>query len=363
MSRHGQPVVTCVVGARPNFMKIKPIVDALDRRCVTTRLVHTGQHYDVAMSRVFFDDLGLRRPDVHLGIGAGTQAEQVAGVLVGMEKLLARQPSDAVVVVGDVNSTLGAALAASKSPALLAHVEAGLRSGDWSMPEEVNRIVTDRVSDLLFAPSTDAVDNLRREGYRDDNIVLTGDVMAETVQRFLPAARGRPILQRLGLTAHNYAVATMHRPSNVDDRDRLTDLLGTLDELAAEVPVVLPLHPRTRRRMVEHGVADTRAVTLTEPLGYLDFVGLQANARLVLTDSGSVQEEARSLGLPCLTLRDTTERRDTLRDGSNRLVGTDRGTILSAARAILTDPGERASRGPVGSVGERIVAALMTRIG
>lgn len=363
MTRRDGPVVACVVGARPNFMKIKPVMDALGGRTVTTCLVHTGQHYDASMSQVFFDDLGLRPPDVHLGVGPGTRAEQISGVLIAMEQLLSQRNPDAVVVVGDVNSTVGAALSAATAPTLLAHVEAGMRCGDRSMPEEMNRIVTDRVSDLLLAPSPDAVANLRAEGHPAESIELVGDVMAETLHRFLPSAANRPVLQRFGLSPRNYVVATMHRPGNVDDPDRLADLLGTLDQLAADIPVVLPLHPRTRRRMVEHRLPDTKAVKVTEPLGYLDFVGLQARARFVLTDSGSVQEEARSLGLPCLTLRDTTERWDTLRDGSNQLVGTDRNTILSAARALLAEQRERVRPEPVRSVGERIVAALMKRIG
>ncbi len=362
MTSNGRPLITCVVGARPNFMKVKPVIDALECRGVTSQLVHTGQHYDAVMSRVFFDDLDLRRPDIHLGIGSGTHAEQVAGVLTEMDRLLEARRPDAVVVVGDVNSTLGAALATAKMPTLLAHVEAGLRSGDWSMPEEVNRVVTDTVSDVLFAPSRDAVSNLLREGHAAEKVELVGDVMAETLHRFLPAARRRPIVERLGLTPDGYALATMHRPSNVDDRDRLTDLLGALDELATDIPVVLPLHPRTRRRMAEHRVPLPRCVILTEPLGYLDFVGLEANARLVLTDSGSVQEEARCLGLPCLTLRDTTERHDTLLDGVNQLVGADRSTILSAARTVIDGRRDRRPCAPVGSVGERIVAALMRRI-
>jgi UDP-N-acetylglucosamine 2-epimerase (non-hydrolysing) len=362
MIQPDRPAVTCVVGARPNFMKIKPVLDAFDRRAVATRLVHTGQHYDESMSQVFFDDLRLRRPDVHLGIGAGTHAEQVAGVLVAMEALLAKQHTDAVVVVGDVNSTLGAALAAAKTPALVAHVEAGLRSGDWSMPEEVNRLVTDRVSDLLCAPSAGAVENLRREGHPDENIELVGDVMAEMLHLALPAARRRPILRNLGLAPRSYALATMHRPSNVDNRDRLRELLETLDELAVEIPVVLPLHPRTRRRMNEYQLPGPKAATLIEPLGYLDFVALEANARLVLTDSGSVQEEARTQGLPCLTLRESTERPDTLGEGLNHLVGHDRTAILAAAKTILDRPNDRRSCAPVRCVGERIVSAVMERI-
>jgi len=352
----------CVVGARPNFMKIKPIVDELDRRGVAATLVHTGQHYDSAMSEVFFDDLQLRRPDLHLGIGAGSNGAQVAQVLTCMEQLLAHRKTDAVVVVGDVNSTVGAALATAHSPALLAHVEAGLRSGDWSMPEEVNRIVTDRVSDVLFAPTAAAAENLMREGRSPEHIEVVGDVMAEVLQRFLPVARRRPIVGRLGLTPGRYALATLHRPANVDEPQLLTDLLGTLDELAATVPVVLPMHPRTRRRMAEHRIDDPRHVTVVPPLGYLDFVALQAGARLVLTDSGSVQEEARSQGLPCLTLRATTERPDTVDSGVNELVGTDRTTILAAAQRILSGPPQRSPVSAVGPVGERIVTALLQRI-
>ena len=351
-------LVACVVGARPNFMKIKPVIDGLERRRVDVALVHTGQHYDADMSGVFFDELGLRAPDHHLGVGSGTHAEQTAAVMVGFEQVLTGLAPNVVVVVGDVNSTLAAALVAAKARTRLAHVEAGLRSRDWSMPEEVNRVVTDRVSDLLLAPSSDAVDNLRIEGYAEERIHLVGNVMIDTLLANLDRARKRPILSDLGLASGGYGVVTLHRPSNVDQPEVLAGLVGALAEVAKECPLLLPVHPRLASRLDRLGVpAELR---LTEPLGYLDFVAVEAGARIVLTDSGGVQEETTVLGVPCLTLRDATERPITVTEGTNTVVGCDPARIVSEARRVLRlGVARRCPDLWDGQAGERIADVLM----
>ena len=322
-----------MAGARPNFMKVKPVLDALDDGGAETVLVHTGQHYDEAMSDVFFEELGLRAPDRHLGAGSGSPAEQVARVMVAFEPLLDEVAPDVVVVVGDVNSTMACALVAAKAGALVAHVEAGLRSRDWAMPEEVNRVVTDRVSDYLLAPSPDAVDNLRAEGFRPDQVHLVGNVMIDTLLDNLERARARPVLDDLGVSAGGYGLVTLHRPSNVDDPQRLGRLVGALSVVAEDCPLVFPVHPRTREQLA---LVDTPpGLTLMEPTGYLDFIALEAGARLVLTDSGGIQEETTVLGVPCLTLRESTERPITIEEGTNQLVGCDPDRIVAAARAVL----------------------------
>ncbi len=327
--------VVCVAGARPNFMKVKPVVDALEARGVDVELVHTGQHFDATMSDVFFEELGLRQPDHHLEVGAGSQAETTARVMVEFEKVIQNTSPDAVVVVGDVNSTVGCALVAAKSGARLAHVEAGLRSRDWAMPEEINRVVTDRVSDLLFASSADAATNLISEGYRPDQIHLVGNVMIDTLLSNLDRAKARPWLHDQGLTPHQYAVVTLHRPSNVDDAETLARLAGLLEWVGEKLPVIFPCHPRTRARLKGRALA---SVALVEPLGYLDFISSLASARLVLTDSGGVQEETTVLGVPCLTLRESTERPITVREGTNRVVGTDVEVIKAVVEEVLASP-------------------------
>jgi UDP-N-acetylglucosamine 2-epimerase (non-hydrolysing) len=324
----------CVAGARPNFMKVKPVLDALEKRDIEVVLVHTGQHYDAAMSDVFFDELGLRVPDHRLGVGSGSHAEQTGRVMQAIEPLMTPARPDVVVVVGDVNSTMAAALVAAKAGSLVAHVEAGLRSHDWSMPEEVNRVVTDRVSDHLFAPSPDAVANLQADGHRDDQIHLVGNVMVDTLLANLPRALDRPVLDRLGLSAGAYGLVTLHRPANVDDGGMLSRLIAALEVVAGELPLVFPVHPRARTAIE---AASTGALRLIDPLGYLDFLALQAGARMVLTDSGGVQEETTALGVPCLTLRDSTERPVTVSEGTNRLVGRDPDRIVTEARRVLRD--------------------------
>lgn len=327
--------IICVAGARPNFMKIKPVVDALEHRDADVVLVHTGQHYDAAMSDTFFDELGLRAPDVHLEVGSGTHAEQTGRVMTAFEPVVADLHPDIVVVVGDVNSSMACAIVAAKAGPLVAHVEAGLRSRDWSMPEEVNRVVTDRVSDFLLAPSPDAVENLRLEGYRDDQIHLVGNVMIDTLLANRERAFARPTLADLALRPDGYGLITLHRPANVDDPVVLRDLLGALEQIARDLPLVFPVHPRARAGVEAVGVSDR--IRLIDPLGYLDFLALQGRARVVLTDSGGVQEETTALGVACLTLRDNTERPITVSEGTNTLVGRDPGRIVEVAQRVIRD--------------------------
>jgi UDP-N-acetylglucosamine 2-epimerase (non-hydrolysing) len=349
--------IIAVAGARPNYMKVKPVMDALVRQGAEVILVHTGQHYDASMNDVFFSDLGLRRPDHFLGVGSGSHAAQTSRVMTLFEPLVSELRPDAVVVVGDVNSTLACALVTAKSGALLAHVEAGLRSRDWSMPEEVNRIVTDRVSDYLFAPSADAVANLRAEGYRDDQVHLVGNVMVDTLLANLDRALATDILPRLGLARGEYGLVTLHRPANVDDPAVLGPLLSALDEVAGACPLVLPAHPRAARRLRDGALR----VRVIPPAGYLDFIALEASARLVLTDSGGIQEETTALGVPCLTLRDNTERPITLTEGTNQLVGRDPEHIVKAALSVLdAPPPPRAPALWDGHAGRRIAEVLVT---
>jgi UDP-N-acetylglucosamine 2-epimerase (non-hydrolysing) len=352
-----------VVGARPNFMKIAPVMDALSRRPgVAQTLVHTGQHYDAKMAGIFFEQLGLPRPDRDLEVGSGTQAEQTAAVMVKFEKVLDEERPDVVVVVGDVNSTLAATLVAAKAGVVVAHVEAGLRSRDLSMPEEINRMVTDRLASLLLTPSRDADANLRQEGVAEDRIRFVGNVMIDTLLRHRPRAPWGEVSRSLGLRERGYAVLTLHRPANVDAPENLRTIFERLAPVAAEMPVVFPVHPRTAKRIREHAlVKGTGAFRLVEPLGYLEFLALTDHAALVLTDSGGIQEETTVLGVPCFTLRDNTERPVTISEGTNTLVGADaRG--LGEAWAALRRAGERPFRVPElwdGRAGERVADALL----
>jgi len=326
----------CVAGARPNFMKVKPVMDALERRGAEVVLVHTGQHYDAAMSDVFFQDIGLRVPDHHLEVGSGTHAQQTSGVMTSFEPLVDEVRPEVVIVVGDVNSTVACALVAAKAGSRVAHVEAGLRSRDWSMPEEVNRVATDRVSDYLLAPSPDAVENLRAEGYREDQIHLVGNVMIDTLLANLERARASDVLGRYGLARGEFGLVTLHRPANVDDPAVLTGLLKALGEIAGRCPLLLPVHPRAAGRLAEIGVPG--GIRLVPPAGYLDFIALQDAARIVLTDSGGVQEETTALGVPCVTLRDNTERPITVEQGTNVLAGRDPARIVTTVNRVLDDP-------------------------
>ena len=351
--------VICVAGARPNYMKVKPVMDALEERGAQVILVHTGQHYDPAMSDVFFAELGIRLPDHFLGAGSGTHAVQTGRVMTAFEPLAAELAPDVVVVVGDVNSTLACALVTAKLGAPLAHVEAGLRSGDRSMPEEINRLLTDRVSDYLFAPSADAVANLQAEGYGQEQIHLVGNVMVDTLLANADRAAAGDTLARLGLRPGQYGLVTLHRPANVDDPAVLGTLLPALAEISLSCPLVLPAHPRAGGRL--HSAGLPAGVRIIPPAGYLDFIALEASARLVLTDSGGVQEETTMLGVPCLTLRDSTERPITLTEGTNQLVGRDPDRIVKAALQVLAAPVPRPGKPALwdGQAGRRIAAALV----
>jgi UDP-N-acetylglucosamine 2-epimerase (non-hydrolysing) len=339
-----------VVGARPNFMKIAPIVAELTKYPdIQHRLVHSGQHYDELLSGIFFSDLRLPAPDVNLGIGSGSHAAQTAEVMKRLEPVLLEYQPDMLIVVGDVNSTLAAALTAVKSGIGVAHVEAGLRSFDMSMPEEINRKLTDAISELLFVTEQSGVDNLKREGVGAERIFLVGNVMIDSLMRHRVVAERSPILNQLdirqnGNDSRPYGVLTLHRPSNVDDRDVLRRILATVKTLAGDFPVFFPVHPRTRKNIERlgggeyvsnTGGANRKGIVALDPLGYLDFLCLMQHARVVLTDSGGIQEETTVLGVPCLTLRENTERPATVEYGTNQVVGVNPDRILAAARSIL----------------------------
>jgi UDP-N-acetylglucosamine 2-epimerase (non-hydrolysing) len=358
-----------IVGARPNFMKVAPIVEAMRRRPTEFEplVLHTGQHYDERMSDAFFRDLGLPAPDVHLGVGSGSHARQTAAVMERFEPVVLEHKPDWVLVVGDVNSTLACALVCAKLLIPVAHVEAGLRSRDRSMPEEINRLLTDQLADLLLTPSIDADENLRHEGIPPERIRLVGNVMIDSLVAQLERAERSPVREELGVAGADYAVVTLHRPSNVDDQRKLGPILAALRLISEQLPVVFPAHPRTRRNMEEFGLAalagESGRLRVIEPLGYQDFLRLYSGARLVLTDSGGLQEETTALGIPCLTLRENTERPVTVELGTNRLVGTDPERIVSAAREALTESvrGGAARVPPLwdGRTAERILDALV----
>jgi UDP-N-acetylglucosamine 2-epimerase (non-hydrolysing) len=332
--------VLLIAGARPNFMKVAPIFAEMKRRAgeFAPMIVHTGQHYDAAMSDAFFDDLGMPKPDVHLGVGSGSHAVQTAKIMTEFEPVVLREKPDWVVVVGDVNSTIACALVCSKLGVKVAHVEAGLRSGDRTMPEEINRILTDAISDLLFTTSEGAGENLQREGVSKNKIRFVGNVMIDSLLDHLKLAERSTVREDLGVTSGEYAVLTLHRPSNVDVIETFSGILSALLEISARLPIVFPVHPRTRGRIDEFGygkLISNSSIKLIEPLGYLDFMRLYSGARLVLTDSGGLQEETTVLGIPCLTLRNNTERPVTVDLGTNELVGVDPKRIVTSAIRIL----------------------------
>ncbi len=373
LERVAPGALLCVVGARPNFMKIAPIMEALAAgpAPVPAALVHTGQHYDAGMKAAFFTQLGIPEPDVDLGVGSGSHAVQTAEIMRRFEPVVDAAHPAAVLVVGDVNSTIACGLVAAKKGVPLIHVEAGLRSFDRAMPEEVNRVLTDQISDLLFTTEASAQANLEREGIDPARVHFVGNVMIDTLRRHLeravPAATtlagwSAPDLEDArGL---RYAVLTLHRPSNVDDAATLERLVATVVELAGAIPVVFPVHPRTAGALARAGLdgrlAQARGVRMLPPVGYLEMLGLMAGARMVLTDSGGMQEETTALGVPCITLRENTERPITVEEGTNTVVGTDRARILAAARDILTTGGKggRVPRLWDGQAARRIRAVL-----
>jgi UDP-N-acetylglucosamine 2-epimerase (non-hydrolysing) len=328
--------VVSVVGARPNFMKLAPVERALaSRPPVEHVIVHTGQHYDTEMSEGFFRDLDIPEPHHHLEVGSASHAQQTAAIMQRFERVCLEVRPDAVLVYGDVNSTVAAALVAAKLGIRIGHVEAGLRSRDWSMPEEINRVVTDRLADWLFTPSPDADANLLAEGVPPERIHLVGNVMIDSLVHAAPRARALAAASRHGLANGEYVLVTLHRPSNVDERDRLGELMGALEAVAAQHPVLFPVHPRTRQRLEAFGIRvhEDRGMRMVEPLGYLEMLGLVSTAGLVITDSGGLQEETSYLGVPCLTVRANTERPITLTAGTNRLVPSTRAGIVDGVEA------------------------------
>ena len=363
-----RPLLACLVaGARPNFVKIAALARAFRRSEVfRVRLVHTGQHYDESMSGSFFRDLGLDLPDASLNVGSGSHAVQTARLLEAFERELLRHQPDLVVVVGDVNSTVACALAASKMQypdgrrPEIAHVEAGLRSGDRSMPEEINRIVTDSISDYLFVTEKSGIDNLTREGLPPERLFLVGNVMIDTLLAQAAGARRRAICRGFGLTHQRYGVVTLHRPSNVDEPQRLRQLAARLETAACSLPLIFPVHPRTRARLDDIGAGEFHRLTICDPLPYVDFLSLLVGARVVVTDSGGIQEETTMIGVPCLTLRDNTERPITITHGTNRLIGSDPDAITRELASVLASPMPQNAPPPLwdGRAAERIVEAL-----
>jgi len=359
-----------VVGARPNFMKIAPLMRAMKARrgCIDPYLVHTGQHYDQKMSQEFFEELGIPDPDVNLEVGSASHAKQTAAIMVAFERVALEFCPDLVVVVGDVNSTIACALVASKLGVRVAHVEAGLRSFDRAMPEEINRVLTDAIADLLFTTEESANANLEREGIPAERVHFVGNVMIDTLVHCLERVPSE--LPFAGLRGHGYAVVTLHRPSNVDDRQTLETVLKTLADVSTRLPLVMPIHPRTRLRVHQFGLGRelefiAESGVVTEPVGYLQMLRLVKGARMVITDSGGIQEETTYLGIPCLTMRENTERPSTLTIGTNTLVGADPVRLLRAVDEVMAGAARAGAVPPLwdGRAAERIVDAIISSTG
>lgn len=354
-----------IAGARPNFMKAAPVIRAMaGRNSAAQVLIHTGQHYDANMSEVFFKQLGLPEPDKDLGVGSGSHAHQTALIMMRLEEVLLEEKPDLVLVYGDVNSTMAGAVVCSKLMIPVGHVEAGLRSFDRTMPEEINRLITDQVSDLLFTPSADGDANLAREGVSQDKVHLVGNVMIDTLIRLLPSALKlwQRVSRRLQILEKDFALVTLHRPSNVDEPSTLNRIMAVLQELSMEMPVIFPVHPRTQRHLPKVRVKETnKGLRLVNPLGYLEFLCLQSKAAVVITDSGGIQEETTYLGVPCLTVRENTERPVTVDVGTNTLVGRDMDRLNQEVEKILNGHGKQ-GRVPYlwdGSAAERIADIVL----
>lgn len=329
-------LICLVVGARPNFMKIAPVVRELERRDIPHILVHTGQHYDKNMSQVFFDDLGLPKPDIYLGVGSDSHAKQTARIMSEFDDIVAKQRPDLLIVSGDVNSTLATALVASKLHIPIAHIESGLRSFDREMPEEVNRVLTDHLSELLFTTENSGNVNLKKEGIDDSKVHFVGSCMVDTLLNYADTAVARKPWEDLGLKPKEYALMTLHRPSNVDNRESLRNLIETINELSQQyVPMIFPVHPRTRQRLEDWDIPIADTLRLEAPMPYINFVGMISQAKYVLTDSGGIQEETTMLGVPCLTLRWNAEHLATFEVGMNRLVGTDSEKIKAGVADVF----------------------------
>lgn len=361
-----------VVGARPNFMKIAPIVEEMRKvKEFDQILVHTGQHYDKKMSKLFFDELELPEPDINLEVGSGSHAYQTAEVMKRFESILLEQKPDYINVVGDVNSTIACSLTASKLGIKIIHVEAGLRSFDRGMPEEINRVLTDAISDILFTTEKSAHENLLKEGIAEEKIFFVGNVMIDTLLKHKEKASRSNVLTRMGIDEKSYSLVTLHRPSNVDVRETLEQLLSAFRDISNNFPIIFPIHPRTREKIEVFKLLDyvkgkdngrvSEGINLWDPLGYLDFVNLMANARLVMTDSGGIQEETTILGVPCITLRENTERPVTVTEGTNSVVGTDKRKIVEKSNSVLSANNEKGRIPELwdGKTSERIVKVLL----
>jgi len=362
--------IACVVGARPNFMKIAPILEEMKAYPnLKPLLIHTGQHYDYTMSQVFFDELDIPKPDVFLNVGSGTHAVQTAKIMIEFDKVIAEHKPDMVLVVGDVNSTLACSLVSSKLWIPIVHVEAGIRSYDRTMPEEINRVLTDVISDYLMTPTEDANKNLAKEGISQEKVILVGDVMIDTLIKYkdkaISASRG--IMQELGLEKASYIIMTLHRPSNVDIKENFAGILEALWEIQKHIKIVFPIHPRTKNRISEFGFSDKvsqmKNLIILEPLGYLKFMGLMINSKFALTDSGGMQTESTVINIPCLTMRENTERPETIREGTNTLVGNDTQTIISESMKILEGKGKKGTYPKIwdGHTARRIAEIINSR--
>ncbi len=360
--------IISVVGARPNFMKVAPIHRAFQKYSdkIQHLICHTGQHYDEKMSKVFFDDLELPKPDFYLGVGSGSHAEQTAKVMMEFEKVLLAEKPDMILVVGDVNSTIACSLTAAKLHIKVVHVEAGLRSFDRKMPEEVNRVLTDAISDYLFVTEKSGLENLKHEGVDDSKVFFVGNVMIDSLAYYLDKTNGRTILSDFGLTPQNYLLVTLHRPSNVDSKEQLTKLIGMLERLSEKRKVIFPIHPRTRKNLSDYNLLNDNNdnLILTDPIGYIDFLTLTKNAELILTDSGGIQEESTYLGVQCITLRTSTERPITVEVGTNQLLGNDLNKAEQTALDILSGKKKEGKIPELwdGKAAERIAAILAEKI-
>ncbi|HOI30216.1 MAG TPA: UDP-N-acetylglucosamine 2-epimerase (non-hydrolyzing) [Melioribacteraceae bacterium] len=364
--------IISVVGARPNFMKIAPIHKAFSDFSLQSSdinlqhlICHTGQHYDDNMSKVFFQDLNLPQPNYYLGVGSGTHAEQTAKIIIEFEKVLLSEKPDLVIVVGDVNSTIACSLTAVKFSIKVAHVEAGLRSFDRNMPEEINRILTDQISDYLFVTEKSGLENLKKEGIYNSKIFFVGNTMIDTLIYYLPKAEESKIIDEFGLIKNNYVLATLHRPGNVDEKVELIELISLLNKIADRRKIIFPIHPRTKNNLVKFGLMNMihPNINLTDPVGYIDFISLIKNAELIITDSGGIQEESTYLGVQCITLRNSTERPITVEVGTNQLLGNDLNKALAAASDVLSGKIKKGSIPELwdGHAAKRIVKILLTK--
>ena len=354
-----------IVGARPNFMKIAPIQREMEKNSALEPLIiHTGQHYDEKMSKLFFDDLELPRPARYLKVGSATHAQQTAKIMVEFEKVVDEEKPDLVLVVGDVNSTAACSMVAAKMGVKIAHVEAGLRSFDRTMPEEINRMVTDTLSDYLFVTEQSGLDNLRKEGVPDEKVFFTGNVMIDSLVYFLDKAKNSNIINQLSLNDYEYALVTLHRPSNVDIKENFEKLLNAFSEIENDLKIVFPIHPRSRKMLTNFGldnrISAMHNLVLLDPIGYLDFMKLMHDAKLVLTDSGGIQEETTYLGIPCITLRENTERPVTIDVGTNVLVGSDTELVISEAKKVISGQSKKGQVPDLwdGKAAERIVSII-----